>query len=106
MDVPSRVLAILVRLLLALGVSAQLWIFYALRYDPPLLVGGGIGISLAGLAAYLSPTLLAGGGAMLARRLRQRKSGWALLAAGLPCAVLLLGIGLGMYLKLSPFSFD
>ncbi len=106
MGVPSRLVAMLVRILLVLGVSAQLWVFYGLRYDPPVRVGGGIGITLAGLAVYLSPTLLAGGGVMLARRLRRRTAGWAVLAAGLPCAVLLLGIGLGLYLKLSPVSFD
>jgi hypothetical protein len=104
--VPSRVFTMLVGYLLLLGVSAQLLLFYGLRYEPPILVGGGIGVSLAGLTAYLSPTLLAGGAALLARRLRRLNLGWALLAAVLPCAILLLGIGLGVYLKLSPVSFD
>jgi len=96
----------LVRCLVLLGVGAQLWIFHALRFDPPVLVGGDIGDSLAGITIYCSPMLLAVGGAVLARWLHRRGPGWALLAAGVPCAVLLLGIGLAAYLTLTPVCFD
>ena len=57
----------LVRCLVLLGAVAQLWMFHATRYDPPVLVGGSIGDSLAGITTYCSPMLLAAGGAVFAR---------------------------------------
>ena len=103
---PSKSVPVLVRCLILLGVVAQLWIVYELRYDLPVFLGGGIGASLAELGFWFSPILLALGGAMLARWLHRRGSRWALLAAGLPCAVLLLGLGLAVFLTFNPISFS
>ena len=93
----------LVLCLMLLGFVAQLWIVYELRYDLPVFLGGG---SLVELGFWFSPILLAMGGASLAWWLHRRGSGWALPAAGLPCAVLLLGLGLAVYLTFNPISFS
>ena len=103
---PSKSVAMLVRCLVLLGIGAQFWIVYELRYDLPVFLGGGIGDSLVEIGFWFLPILLAAGGAALAWWLHRRGSGWALLAAGLPCAVLLLGLGLAMYFTFNPISFS
>ena len=97
--------AVLVRCLILLGAVAQLWLVFELRYDLPVFLGGGIDDSLAEIGIYLSPILLALGATVLARWLHRRGSGWALPAAGVPCAILLLGLGLAVYLTFNPISF-
>lgn len=106
MAAPPKSVAVLVTSLILLGMLAQLWTLYELRYDLPVFLGGDIGDGLAELAALFSPILLSAGGAVLARWLYRRGSGWALLAAGLPCAVLLLGLGLAVYFTYNPISFN
>ena len=106
MAASPKSVAVLVTSLILLGVLAQLWILYELRYDLPVFLSGDIGGGLAELAALFSPIVLSAGGAVLARWLHRRGSGWAMLAAGLPCAVLLLGIGLAVYFTYNPISFN
>lgn len=95
----------LVLCLIVLGIGTQLWIVYELRYDLPVFLGSGIGDNLVEIGFWFSPILLALGGAALARWLHRRGSGWTLLAAGLPCAILLLGLGVAVFLTFNPIRF-
>jgi len=67
--------------------------------------GRSIGDSLDEISFYFSPILLAVVGPVLAKWLHWRGSGWAWPAAGVPCAVLLLGLGLAVFLTFNPISF-
>lgn len=105
MAASPKTVPMLVMLLVLLGIGAQLWITYELRYDLPVFLHSSLADTLAELGFWFSPILLAMGGAVLARWLHRRGSGWALLAAGLPCAILLLGLGLAVYLTFNPIRF-
>jgi len=96
----------LVRCLLLLGVVAQLWSAYEMRYDLPVILRGDFWSVLWELLINFSPIILALAGAALATWLSRRESRWALLAAGVPCAILMLGLGLAVYLTFNPISFS
>ena len=96
----------LVPCLLLLGVGAQLWLSYEMRYDLPVLMHGDPASVLAEILINFSPIILALAGAALATWLGRRRSRWAILVARVPCVILVLGLGLAVYLTFNPISFD
>ena len=106
MPTSSKALGPFLGCLIALGVGAQAWLLYEMRYDLPVTLNGDAEEVLAQLPFTFSPLLLASVGFLLATWLRRRGSRWAWVAAGLPFALLVLGTGLALYLTFFPISFN
>jgi hypothetical protein len=91
------------RLLVLLGIAAQLIVVYGFWHELSALSRGYTGgLPPEAAPLFLLPTILGFGGAAAARALHRRGSGWAWPVLVVPLIILMMVHGAALYLAIYP----